>query len=55
LAAVLGPDELPFDELCSRLSWDASLLSRVLLELELDGMLIKGAVGFRLAPEFVEE
>ncbi len=55
LVAALGPDELPFDVLCNRLSWDASRLSRVLLELELDGMLIKGAVGFRLAPEFVEE
>jgi len=54
VVAALGPDELPFDELCNRLAWDASRLSRVLLELELDGMLIKGAVGFRLVPEFVE-
>jgi len=29
-------------------------LSRVLLELELSGMLIKSGCGFRLAPEFVE-
>jgi len=53
LAAALGPDEMFFDELCDRLSWDAGKLNRVLLELELAGMLIKGTAGFRLPPEYV--
>ena len=54
LVAALGPDELTFDELGERLSWDTGLLSRVLLELELNGMLMKSGVGFRLAPEYRE-
>ncbi len=54
LAAALGPDELTFDELGEKLSWDTGLLSRVLLELELNGMLLKCGGGYRLAPEFVD-
>ena len=54
LAAVLGPDEITFDNLLEKLSWETGLLSRILLELELNGMLIKSAGNtFRMAPEYV--
>ncbi len=54
LVAALAADELAFDELGVRLGWETGRLSRVLLELELNGMLLKSGCGFRLAPEFVE-
>ena len=54
LAAALGPDEITFDDLLEKLSWETGLLSRVLLELELNGMLIKSAGNiFRIAPEYI--
>ena len=54
LIAVLGPDELAFDDLLEKLSWENGLLSQVLLELELNGMLIKSTGNsFRTAPEYV--
>jgi len=55
LIAALGADEINFDDLLEKLRWDTGLLSRVLLELELNGMLMK-SVGnsFRVAPEYVE-
>ncbi len=54
LVAALGPDEIIFDDLLEKLSWESGLLSQVLLELELSGMLIKGAGNiFRIAPEYV--
>ncbi|MBN2707092.1 MAG: hypothetical protein JXR89_11705, partial [Deltaproteobacteria bacterium] len=54
LVAALGRDERTFDELLEKLSWETGLLSRLLLELELYGMLIKGAGGsFRIAPEYL--
>jgi len=55
LVAVLGPDEIIFDDLLEKLSWETGLLSRVLLELELNGMLIKSAGNiFRIAPEYID-
>ncbi len=54
LAAALGPDEITFDDLLEKLSWETGLLSRILLELELNGMLIKSAGNtFRMAPEYI--
>ena len=54
LIAALGADEINFDDLLEKLSWATGLLSRVLLELELNGMLIKSAGNnFRVAPEYV--
>ncbi|HDS16864.1 MAG TPA: DNA-protecting protein DprA [Proteobacteria bacterium] len=54
LVAALGQDESTFDELLEKLSWETGLLSRLLLELELSGMLIKGAGGsLRIAPEYL--
>ena len=55
LVAALGADEINFDDLLEKLLWETGLLSRVLLELELRGMLMKSAGNsFRVAPEFVE-
>ena len=55
LAAALGPNEINFDDLLEKLSWETGLLSRILLELELDGMLIKNVGNtFRLAPEYID-
>ncbi len=55
LIAALGADEINFDDLLEKLLWETGLLSRVLLELELSGMLIKSAGNsFRVVPEFVE-
>ena len=54
LTAALGPDEMTFDDLLEKLAWETGPLSRVLLELELNGMLIKSAGNtFRMAPEYV--
>ena len=54
LVAALGPDDITFDDLLEKLSWDNGLLSRILLELELHGMLIKSAGNtFRMAPEYI--
>ncbi|MEA3333214.1 MAG: DNA-processing protein DprA [Pseudomonadota bacterium] len=54
LVAALGPDEMIFDDLLEKLSWESGLLSRILLELELNGMLIKNAGNtFRVAPEYI--
>ena len=55
LLAALGADEINFDDLLEKLHWDTGLLSSALLELELNGMLIK-SVGnsFRVVPEYVE-
>ena len=54
LVAALGPDELTFDDLLEKLSWENGLLSRILLELELNGMLMKSAGNtFRMAPEYI--
>ncbi|MBN2808065.1 MAG: DNA-processing protein DprA [Deltaproteobacteria bacterium] len=56
LVAALGPDEMTFDALLEKLAWENGLLSRVLLELELSGMLLKGiGNSFRLAPEYIGE
>ncbi|MCK5915564.1 MAG: DNA-protecting protein DprA, partial [Deltaproteobacteria bacterium] len=55
LVAALGPDEINFDDLLEKLLWETGRLSRVLLELELNALLIKSAGNsFRVAPEFVE-
>ncbi|RLB70314.1 MAG: hypothetical protein DRH03_07255, partial [Deltaproteobacteria bacterium] len=55
LIAALGADEINFDDLLEKLLWETGLLSRILLELELSGMLIKSAGNsFRVVPEFVE-
>ena len=54
LVAVLGPDEIIFDDLLEKMAWETGLLSQVLLELELNGMLIKSAGNtFRMAPEYI--
>ncbi|MEA1924201.1 MAG: DNA-processing protein DprA [Pseudomonadota bacterium] len=54
LVAALGPDEIIFDDLLEKLAWESGLLSRILLELELNGMLIKSAGNtFRIAPEYI--
>ncbi len=55
LVAALGSDEINFDDLLEKLSWENGLLSRTLLELELNGMLIKSAGNsFRMAPEYID-
>jgi len=54
LVAVLGPDEINFDDLLAKLLWDTGRLSRVLLDLELNGLLIKSAGNnFRVVPEYL--
>ena len=54
LVAALGPDEINFDDLLAKLLWDTGRLSRVLLDLELNGLLIKSAGNnFRVAPEYL--
>ncbi len=56
LIAALGLDDLNFDDLLEKLGWDSGLFSRVLLELELNGMLIKSAGNsFRVVPDYIED
>ncbi len=55
LIAALGVDEIDFDDLLDKLDWDTGGLSRVLLELELNGMLMKSAGNsFRVVPDYIE-
>ncbi|MCK5681386.1 DNA-processing protein DprA [bacterium] len=55
LLAALGPDEINYDDLLEKLLWGTGLLSQVLLELELSGLLMKSAGNnFRTVPEHVE-
>ncbi len=55
LVAALGSDEMTFDGILEELSLESGLLSRILLELELSGILIKSAGNsFRMAPEYID-